>query len=255
MNENTYFPFRSPLTHTDVDKVKGLGLKEKIQQFQDDPEKIVRKIDSFLFPSGAKREEFLRNAKREFDTLKEEYNIPVSAYFVISGKNDKNATVYGITDRVYEEKNDEEGKAHAMTLVAQGLVGYLKDTLKTYSSQTHTVDDFLFDVNFSSQYVYGHTTYDSRNAYRLVDIDPQYMGNTVRMLILSLQDVVGGILQEIAQHRKAQGKSTEDLRVLAQSALAPLEGMDVKGLLQDEQIQLDELRQIIFNTLPREKRR
>jgi hypothetical protein len=163
----------------------------------------------------------------------------------MSGYEDGHANLYGITAKVYENKDDEKGRMEAMADVAKGLLRYYGDKLQTHSKETHTVDIFLNDVGFSSQYVYGWTKDDAKSKYRLVDIDPEYTENSPRPLIQSLTEVVGNMVREVVRYRKAHGKEVRDLYVITRNIQAVLEKMYIQGFLQNEQKELDGLRLVI----------
>jgi hypothetical protein len=248
-------PFSSPLVPTDIPEIKGDSVwRERIFELKSNPDIIVRTVNvrgSIFFEKD--KEEVVRIAKREYDLLKTKYHIPVSAQFVLSGKNNNDAVIYGITDRVYEERENREEEIYERAKVAVGLLHYFFDTLQTYSLDTQKMKYFLSDIGFEEQYVYGKTTKDTRNAFRLVDIDPEHISNDMGSFLLSFQDVVETIVDGVVKFLKQRGRSLQEMRDPVQKSMNVLKELEQKGFLENEKRKLEDLRNVVQNVFSDEE--
>ncbi len=249
------FPFSSPLAPTDIPEIKEDAVwQERIFELKNNPDVIVRLVnvgDAIFFEKD--KEEVVRRAKREYDLLQTKYHIPVSAQFVLSGKNNNDAVIYGITDRVYEERENREGEIYERAKVAVGLLDYFFDTLQTYTPDTQKMKYFLSDIGFEEQYVYGKTTKDPRNAFRLVDIDPEHIRNDMGSFLLSFQDVVETIVDGVVKFLKQRGKSLQEMREPIQNIMNKLKELERKGFLENEKRKLEDVRNVVQNVFSDEE--
>lgn len=205
--------------------------RRRIFELKEDPDTVVREVGSHSIFLEKGKKEVLQMAKREFDALIDTYHVPVRAEFVIVGKDEDNATMYSITDRVYRVEGDTEREMSEKGEVALGVLNYFSDKLASYSPETGKVDYFLCDVAFEEQYVYGHTKEDQENTFRLVDIDPEHLDNTIKHMFLSLHDVVNTMIGDVARWNIARGRSVQQFRTPLQTLLQQLEIMEEKGYL------------------------
>jgi len=185
----------------------------------------------------------LQMAKCEFDALRGTYHVPVRADFVIVGKDEDNAKMYSITDRIYRVEGDTEQEMAKKGEVALGVLQYFIDKLESYSPETGDTDYFLSDIALEWQYVYGRTKENQTNEFRLVDVDPERLENTIEELLLSLQEVLNTMIRDVVSWYKSRGKSVEAFRAPVKQLLQKLETMEQRGYLERSS-RLDMLRNI-----------
>jgi hypothetical protein len=169
-----YWSFESAPEPTGDEKIDQDELySEKFKSLRDNPEAIVREVEYTALYKILGTQETLALAKEEFNSLREKFDIAVKADYVIAGKNENESSVWGITDRVYEDTVEEIEIKKAQGELIEKILGYCTDKLNTFNPETKEMDYFIDNMTSLKQYVYGHTAEDTKSKYHLVDIDPK----------------------------------------------------------------------------------
>ncbi len=175
--DENQMPFKEPLVKSDV----GEKEEDKLKEFENNPNKIVRKItlDEIIYRFSDENINLIEaavNAVKLFKELEDKYHINVPANFLIGKDENNRDALYSIVDKI-DGKNfcnleltDIDNKEifnKELEDLFVNLIHYYRDK---YKDQAY----YLSDIGKVSQFMYGLINNKQGQHIYLVDTDPLF---------------------------------------------------------------------------------
>ena len=218
-------PFKDDLVKSNISQHQH-GEFERLYEFKNNPNKIIRLMN--LNDLGYEHHdhidpiELVALGKKLYNELEEKYNIHAPVEYVVGNDMDGERVVYGITDRITSNLENNKQLAEQAEKLYTSLSKYYSDKSEGLSNGGM----FLTDIRGFSQYVYGTKAGDEQPKFYLVDTD-LYMHDDK----LSFYYVIAWLIRHMSSVEKKFGKHFDVARKNIETILSnPI----LEGLAENE---------------------
>jgi hypothetical protein len=192
MTERFIPAFKKPLERSDKHAEKSTG--EKLEQFQDDRDYVVREITRQRLNKGPwlenlpkavqRRRQGMRGiadfAKNIFDEMRAQ-GIDCPVQFVVANNDSAEEALYEIVDDIKPARDFSEMSEKEKSDKGNEVLRVSKNLLKYFAHKATEGGFYPYDLTRREQYVYGTKKGDQEKHLYLVDADPYFESSTAHI--------------------------------------------------------------------------